>query len=119
MPSDTLDLVFFALSDPTRREILSKLTRGPTTVGEIAAPFPMSKPAISQHLKVLERAGLVSRAAHAQWRTLSLQAEPLDRAAAWVDQQRREWNVRLDALEDHLETMKTAVQDNTEPPEGQ
>ncbi|WP_449282978.1 ArsR/SmtB family transcription factor [Leucobacter sp.] len=105
---DRLSLVFTALADPTRREILSRLARGSATVGEVAEPFAMSAPAISQHLKVLERAGLIARTARAQWRTLTLQADPLDEAATWVEQQRREWNLRLDALEAHLETMKTA-----------
>ena len=105
--SDSLSLVFAALADPTRREILSRLAEGPATVGEVAAPFSVSAPAISQHLKVLERAGLVSRTAQAQWRTLTMRAEPLDEASAWVEQHRREWNLRLDVLEKHLETMKT------------
>lgn len=104
--SDALSLVFAALADPTRREILSKLAQGPATVGEVAAPFSMSGPAISQHLKVLERAGLVTRTAHAQWRTLSMETEPLEEASAWVEKQRREWNLRLDALEAHLGVMK-------------
>lgn len=104
--SDPLSLVFAALADPTRREILSKLAQGPATVGEVAEPFSVSAPAISQHLKVLERAGLVTRTTQAQWRTLSLEVEPLDEASAWVEKQRREWNLRLDALQAHLETMK-------------
>lgn len=106
MSTDPLSLVFAALADPTRREILSRLSQGSATVGEIAAPFAMSAPAISQHLKVLERAGLITRTAHAQWRTLSMQAEPLDEASAWVEKHRHDWNLRLDALESHLETMK-------------
>lgn len=100
-------MVFAALADPTRRQILTRLAQGPATVGEIAEPFEMSAPAISQHLKVLERAGLVTRTAHAQWRTLSLQAEPLDEASAWVEKHRREWNERFDALDAHLASMKT------------
>lgn len=103
---DRLSLVFAALADPTRREILTRLSQGAATVGEIAAPFDMSAPAISQHLKVLERAGLITRTVQAQWRRLSLQAEPLDEVSAWVEKQRHEWNLRLDALEDHLEVMK-------------
>lgn len=99
--------MFAALADRTRRAILARLSRGPATVGEIAAPFRMSAPAISQHLKVLERAGLVTRTARAQWRTLSLRTEPLDEAAAWVERQRAEWDLRLDALEEHLATMKS------------
>lgn len=82
---------------------------------EVAEPFSMSAPAISQHLKVLERAGLVTRTARAQWRTLSLQTEPLDEVSAWIEQQRREWNLRLDALEQHLETMKEMNSDNDSP----
>ncbi|MDJ0336566.1 metalloregulator ArsR/SmtB family transcription factor [Salinibacterium sp. G-O1] len=105
--SDSLSLVFAALADPTRREILSRLAQGPSTVGEVAAPFAVSAPAISQHLKVLERAGLVTRTAHAQWRTLSMKAKSLDQASGWVEKHRRDWNLRLDALETHLETMKT------------
>lgn len=102
MEEDRLNLVFAALADPTRRKILSRLSQGPATVGEVAAPFAMSAPAISQHLKTLERAGLVTRTVEAQWRTLSLQAEPLDEVSKWIETQRREWNLRLDALEDHL-----------------
>ncbi|WP_157156766.1 helix-turn-helix transcriptional regulator [Diaminobutyricimonas sp. LJ205] len=107
--SDSLSVVFAALADPTRRAILSRLAQGPATVGEVAEPFMVTAPAISQHLKVLERAGLVTRTAQAQWRTLSMQSEPLDEASAWVEKHRREWNLRLDALEVHLETMKTAI----------
>lgn len=108
MPAgDTLSIVFAALADPTRRAILSRLAQGPATVSEVAEPFPLSAPAISQHLKVLERAGLITRTVRAQWRALSMHAEPLDEAAAWVERQRREWNLRLDSLETHLDTMKT------------
>lgn len=101
-----LSRVFSALADPTRRRILTQLSRGPASVGEVASQFDVSAPAISQHVKVLERAGLVSRTVQAQWRTLSLQPEPLDAASAWVEQQRREWNLRFDALDAHLEQMK-------------
>lgn len=109
---DRLSLVFAALADPTRRAILSRLSHGAATVGEVAAPFDISAPAVSQHLKVLERAGLVTRTAHAQWRTLTLQSEPLDEASAWVEEQRREWNLRLDALGDHLATMKDTAKNH-------
>ncbi len=113
MPAtDSLSRVFSALADPTRRAILSRLAQGPATVGEVAMPFAVSAPAISQHLKVLERAGLVTRTTQAQWRTLSLQAEPLDEASAWVEKHRREWNLRLDALDAHLQTMKTRTTSN-------
>jgi DNA-binding transcriptional ArsR family regulator len=102
---DTLSLIFAALADPTRRNILTRLSQRPATVGEIAEPFEISAPAISQHLNVLERAGLIERTANAQWRTLSMRTEPLDEASAWVEKHRREWNQRIDALEEHLKTM--------------
>jgi DNA-binding transcriptional ArsR family regulator len=105
-----LSRVFAALADPTRRRIVMHLSQGPARVGEVASRFDVSAPAISQHVKVLERAGLVSRTAHAQWRTLALQSEPLDLATAWVDEQRREWNLRFDALEQHLAVMKTRAE---------
>ena len=89
--ADGLDLVFQALADPTRRAIITRLRTGPTTVGELATPFAMSRPAISQHLNVLERAGLIQRTADAQWRRVSLRPEPLDAASAWVERHRREW----------------------------
>lgn len=113
-PTDRLSLIFAALADPTRREILSRLAQGPATVGEVAEPFDMSAPAISQHLKVLERAGLVTRTVKAQWRTLSLEAQPLGDAAAWVEEQRRDWNLRLDALEHHLEAMTARTNDDVQ-----
>lgn len=103
---DPLSLVFSALADPTRRDILTRLAAAPSTVGEVAKHFEVSAPAISQHLKVLERAGLIQRTTNAQWRTLTIRTDPLDTASAWVEQHRREWNQRLDALEDHLQTMK-------------
>lgn len=102
---DSLSLIFAALADPTRRNILTRLSQRPATVGEIAEPFEISAPAISQHLNVLERAGLIERTANAQWRTLSMRTEPLDEASAWVEKHRREWNQRIDALEEHLKSM--------------
>ena len=103
MPAtDTLSRAFLALADPTRRDILSRLSHGSATVGELAAPFAMSGPAVSQHLKVLERAGLVERTAHAQWRTLTIRTEPLDEVAAWIARHRRHWEGRFDALEKRL-----------------
>jgi len=104
---DSLSLIFTALADPTRRAILSRLAKGPATVGEVAQPFEISAPAVSQHLKVLERANLVSRTARAQWRTLTLQVDSLDEISTWIDTQRREWESRLDSLENHLEEMKS------------
>lgn len=105
-PEDQLSRVFAALADPTRREILSRLSRGTANVGDVAAAFNISAPAVSQHIKVLERAGLVTRTVNAQWRALSFEPEPLDAALAWVAEQRREWSLRLDALESHLEQMQ-------------
>ncbi|RDU38113.1 transcriptional regulator [Neobacillus piezotolerans] len=102
---DTLSLIFAALAEPTRRNILTRLSQRPATVGEVAELFEISAPAISQHLKVLERAGLIERTKNAQWRTLTLRTEPLDEASAWVEKHRREWNQRFDALEEHLKTM--------------
>lgn len=104
--TDELSLVFHALADPTRRAILSRLHSGPATVGELAEPFAMSRPAISQHLKVLERAGLIERTTTAQWRTCTLRTEPLDEASVWVERHRGEWNERFDLLDEHLRTMK-------------
>lgn len=109
---DRLSQVFAALADPTRREILSRLSQGPASVGEVARRFEMSAPAISRHLKVLERAGLVTRTVQAQWRTLSLQAEPFDEVTDWVQAQRHEWNLRLDRLEKHIVEMKSRTSDN-------
>ncbi|QSB05526.1 ArsR/SmtB family transcription factor [Natronoglycomyces albus] len=104
---DPLSLIFAALADPTRRDILTRLSRTPATVGDVSKHFDISAPAISQHLKVLQRAGLIERTTRAQWRTLSMRTEPLDEASAWVEKHRREWNQRFDALEKHLETMTT------------
>lgn len=101
--TDPLSLVFSALADSTRRDLLTRLAKAPSTVGELARKYSISAPAVSQHLKILERAGLITRTAHAQWRTIALQAEPLDDAAAWVQQHRREWNQRLDSLEDYVQ----------------
>jgi DNA-binding transcriptional ArsR family regulator len=103
--TDQLSLVFSALADPTRRDLLSRLTEGPTTVGELAAPFAMSGPAISQHLNVLERAGLIERRARAQWRMVSIRPERLDAVAAWVEHHCREWDDRLDRLEARIDTL--------------
>jgi DNA-binding transcriptional ArsR family regulator len=103
---DELSMVFQALADPTRRAIISRLRSGTTTVGELAEPFHMSRPAISQHLKVLERAGLIERTTDAQWRRCSLRTEPLDEASAWVQRHRDEWNERFDLLDERLREMK-------------
>ena len=102
MTPDRLDHTFAALADPTRRAILARLATGDATVTELAEPFAISMPAISRHLKVLERAGLISRGRAAQWRPRTLQAEPLKDAAQWLAQYRRFWEASLDRLEQHL-----------------
>lgn len=102
MPVDSLTLTFSALADPTRRSILSRLAEGEATVGEIAAPFPLSLPAISRHLKVLEHAGLIVRSRDAQWRRSRLDAQPLDEAVDWMLSRKRTWEARMDRLEAHL-----------------
>jgi DNA-binding transcriptional ArsR family regulator len=107
--SDDLSLVFQALADPTRRAIISRLHDGPTTVGDLATPFAMSRPAVSQHLNVLERAGLIERTADAQWRRVTLRTEPLDAASAWVERHRADWNERFDLLEARLQDLKGAT----------
>lgn len=106
MAMDELSAVFQALADPTRRAIISRLREGPTTVSELAEPFAMSRPAISQHLKVLERAGLIERTADAQWRRCTLRTAPLETASAWVDRHRDEWNDRFDLLDERLRELK-------------
>jgi DNA-binding transcriptional ArsR family regulator len=106
--TDDLSLVFQALADPTRRAIVSRLRDGPTTVGDLAMPFAMSRPAISQHLNVLERAGLIERTPDAQWRRCTLRTEPLDEVSAWVERHRAEWNERFDLLEERLRELKGA-----------
>ena len=100
--ADELSAVFHALADPTRRAILSRLSDGDASVGELAEPFAISRPAVSQHLGVLERAGLVERTVDAQWRTVSLRRERLDEASAWIDRHRADWAARLDRLDERL-----------------
>jgi DNA-binding transcriptional ArsR family regulator len=104
MPTDQLNLTFAALADPTRRSILTRLAEGEATVGELAEPFPVSLPAISRHLKVLERAGLIARDRDAQWRRSRMQAEPLDEAMEWMQSRKQTWESRMDRLEAHLRT---------------
>jgi DNA-binding transcriptional ArsR family regulator len=102
MAADQLSVTFAALSDPTRRAILARLAQGETSVTELAQPFQMSLPAVSKHLKVLERAGLIRRGRTAQWRPCRLEAEPLKQTAAWIEQYRRFWDESFDRLDDHL-----------------
>ena len=107
MPPDRLNTTFAALSDPTRRAILARLVSGETSVTELAEPFEMSLPAVSKHLKVLERAGLIVRGRDAQWRPCRLRAGPLKQAADWLEHYRRFWDQSLDRLEDYLRKLQT------------
>src|SRR5580698_10185069 len=100
--TDTLDKAFAALADPTRRAMVSRLARGDATVTELAAPFAMSLPGISKHLKVLERSGLISRRRDAQFRPCHLEAGALDGALDWITTNRRLWDERFDKLDAHL-----------------
>jgi DNA-binding transcriptional ArsR family regulator len=109
--NDRLSETFGALADPTRRAILARLATGEASVTELAAPFDMSMPAISKHLKVLERAGLIARGREAQWRPCRLQAGPLQDVAGWVEHYRRFWEESFDRLDDYLK--KLNAQDAT------
>jgi DNA-binding transcriptional ArsR family regulator len=106
MATDRLSAIFSALADPTRRAILARLADGDATVSELAEPFSISLPAISRHLKVLEQAGLITRTRSAQWRSSSLQAEPLREVMDWVEPYRALWDSRLDRLDEHLKHMQ-------------
>ena len=106
MPTDTLDSTFAALSDPTRRAILEHLASGSATVTELAEPFEMTLPAVSKHLKVLERAGLIARGREAQWRPARLEAAPLKDAADWVERYRRFWEESYERLDEYLEELQ-------------
>jgi len=103
MAGDRLSVIFGALADPTRRAMLARLADGEATVTELAEPFPISLPAISRHLKVLERAGLITRSRAGQWRSSSLEAAPLKEAADWMERYRRFWDASFDRLDAHLE----------------
>jgi DNA-binding transcriptional ArsR family regulator len=102
MTTDYLSATFSALADPTRRAILARLALGELSVGELARPFKISGPAITKHLKVLQRVGLITRSRHAQWRPCRLEAEPLQEVAAWVEEYRRFWDESFDRLDDYL-----------------
>jgi DNA-binding transcriptional ArsR family regulator len=106
MAVDQLSSTFAALADPTRRAILARLSTGDATVTELAEPFSMSLPAISKHLKVLERAGLISRGRSAQWRPCRLDAAPMKDANAWLEEYRRFWEDSFDRLEEHLRELQ-------------
>ena len=109
---DRLSVAFAALADPTRRDILVRLRSGPLTVSDLAARYLMSRPAVSQHLTVLEKAGLVTRDRRAQWIDCSLSTASLDEAAEWIAQQRAEWIERFDLLDEHLKRRHSATGTN-------
>ena len=114
--TDHLSNTFAALADPTRRAILARLALGETSVTDLSEPFAMSMPAVSKHLKVLERAGLISRGREAQWRPCRLDASPLQQAAGWIEDYRRFWSVHMDALERHLDRIERRTQQDPPKP---
>src|SRR5450432_3144079 len=107
MPTDHLSAKFAALADPTRRAILARLASGETSVGELAKPFEMSMPAVSKHLKVLERAGLIARGREAQWRPCRIEPRALKTVDDWLERYRRFWDESLDRLDDYLRELQT------------
>ncbi len=106
MPTDHLSATFAALADPTRRAILARLASGECSVTELAEPFEMSMPAVSKHLRVLERAGLIARRRDAQWRPRRIEAGPLKEVADWTERYRHLWEERLDRLDTYLQQLK-------------
>jgi len=108
MNHDRLDMTLSALADPTRRAILARLALGEASVTDLAAPFAMSQPSISKHLKVLERAGLISRGRSAQFRPCRLEAAPLKEVAAWVDEYKRYWEDNFDRLDNYLHELQSS-----------
>jgi len=113
MTADCLSATFSALADPTRRAILARLAFGELSVGELARPFKISGPAITKHLKVLQRVGLISRTRRAQWRPCRLETKPLEDVAAWVEEYRRFWDESFDRLDDYLADLQK--KDKTAP----
>jgi len=105
--ADRLSTTFAALADPTRRAILARLLSGECSVGELAEPFEMSMPAVSKHLRVLERAGLIAQRRDAQWRRCRIQADPLKDVSDWTERYRQIWEQRLDRLDDYVQQLKT------------
>src|SRR5215468_5916872 len=110
METDTLSLTFSALADPTRRAILTRLAEGEATVKELAEPFAMSGPAVCKHLRVLERAGLITQGREAQWRPRRLEAAPIKEVAEWAETYRRFWEASYERLDDYLEHLKAKEQ---------
>ena len=115
LTEERLDRTFSALADPTRRAILARLAGGEATVTELAAPFEMSLPAVSKHLKVLERAGLISRGRERQWRPARLDARPIEEVADWAERYRRFWDERYDRLGEYLEELQGKDPDGKNP----
>lgn len=113
MQADRLSATFAALADPTRRAILARLAQGEVTVTDLAEPFDISLPAVSKHLKVLERAGLVERGRQAQWRPVRLDPAPLQEASGWIDRYRRFWEESLDRLDDYLAKLQAGDPDGS------
>jgi DNA-binding transcriptional ArsR family regulator len=109
---DHLSQTFAALADPTRRAILARLALGETTVKDLAKPFEMSPPAVTKHLKVLERAGLIARGREAQWRPCRLKAKPMKEAVDWLENYRRFWEESFDRLEDYLRQLQAKEKSN-------
>ena len=114
MHDDALSLTFAALADPTRRAILARLATGETTVAELAKPFAMTPPAVTKHLKVLQRAGLITQSRQAQWRPCRLDAKPLRGVSDWVGQYRQFWEERLDRLDDYLQQLQADLKSSVE-----
>jgi DNA-binding transcriptional ArsR family regulator len=112
MAADSLSITFAALADPTRRAILTRLTAGAATVKELSAPFAMSGPAISKHLRVLERAGLIARGREAQWRPCRLEAAPLKEVAEWAEDYRRFWDESYERLDEYLQRLQGRENDS-------
>jgi len=112
MSADPLSLAFAALADPTRRAILARLAAGECTVNELAKPFTMSGPAVSKHLKVLERAGLISRGRDAQWRPCRLRAAPIKKVAEWANDYRQFWDASYERLDAYLNHLKSEEPDD-------
>jgi DNA-binding transcriptional ArsR family regulator len=112
MAVDSLSITLAALADPTRRAILERLATGPATVKELTAPFAMSGPAVSKHLRVLERAGLIARGREAQWRPCRLEAAPLREVAEWAENYRRFWDANFERLDEYLQHLKAEETDH-------
>jgi DNA-binding transcriptional ArsR family regulator len=107
MPADRLSVTFAALADPTRRAILARLLSNECSVGDLAKPFKMSMPAVSKHLRVLERAGLIAQRRDAQWRRCRIKAAPLKEVSDWTERYRQIWEERLDRLDDYIQELQT------------